>query len=111
MLFIEVNQRFGIAVRVVGMTRLLEFRAQLAVVVDFSVEDHPDALILVVDGLVAAGHVDDGEPAHCEADASAHVGATVVRAAMVERCVHPLEPRSVQRTILQIEDPDYAAHA
>ena len=44
----------------------VELRAQLAIVVDLAVEDHPDRAVLVADRLMAAGEIDDAQPAHAE---------------------------------------------
>ena len=52
-LFIEVNDGFGVASRAVAVASGFELGAQLGVVVDFTVEDDPNVLILVGERLVA----------------------------------------------------------
>jgi hypothetical protein len=70
-LLVGVDDDLGVGLRGEGVAQLLELGAQLAVVVDLAVEDEPDRLVLVGDRLVAAGPVDDGEPAVPETHAVA----------------------------------------
>jgi hypothetical protein len=51
-----------------NVTQRLQFGDQLLIVVDFAVEHHANALILVVERLLAGGQVDDREPAMAQAD-------------------------------------------
>ena len=69
----------------------LELGAQPLEVVDLAVEDDPDGAVLVVDRLVAAGEVDDREPAHPERGAVPREPALPVGPAMHDRGQHPLD--------------------
>ena len=57
-------------------------------VVDLTVENDPDAIVLIADGLVATGDVNDGKPAHAQPDAAAAILARVVGAAMADDFSH-----------------------
>ena len=59
-------------------------------VVDLAVGDDLHRAVLVRERLLAAGDVDDRQPAHGEADARQQDAALVVGAAMVQRPDHPL---------------------
>ena len=67
--------------------------AQLAVVVDLAVEDHPDGAVLVGDRLVAGRDVDDAQAPHAERDAVLDVEALVVRSAVADDVAHALQQR------------------
>ncbi len=94
-LIVSVNDRFGVAVGVEGVTEFFEFLAQFEIVVDLAVENDPGGAILVVDGLLPAFQVDDGEAAHGEADRAVDVKTVVVRPAMADRLVHAGQQRFV----------------
>ena len=68
-LLVEMNDRFGVAVRVEDVAALLEVGAQLDVVEDLAVERDPDRAVLVAERLLAGAQVDDGQPAMTEPDA------------------------------------------
>ena len=65
-LLVGVHDGLGIGIRVERVPVRDELRAQLAVVVDLAVEDHPDGAVFVANRLVAAGEVDDAQAAHAE---------------------------------------------
>jgi hypothetical protein len=64
------------------MSAALELHAQVAVVVNLSVVDDRARAILVEDGLVAAGNVDDGQAPHPQADLIVYEESVVVRPAV-----------------------------
>ena len=68
-----MDDHFGVGVGIEAMAGLFEFLAQLGEIVNFAVEHHPDGFVFIVDGLVAAGQVDDAEPAHAQADVVLHI--------------------------------------
>src|SRR5205814_6856426 len=68
-LVVGMDHDLGIASRVEAVTALAQPVTQLGKVVDLAVEHDPGRLVLVVNRLVAAGHVDDAEPAHAQSDA------------------------------------------
>ncbi len=85
--------------RVAGAADLVpapgEVLAELEEVVDLAVEDRDDVPRLVLDGLAAGDEVDDLQAPVAEHAASIGVDRALVRAAMDERGVHPLDDRPV----------------
>src|SRR5674536_397038 len=106
-LLVGVDDDFAVAPgaeRVAGRDELV---AQLAVVVDLAVVDEPDGVVLVGDGLMAPGAVDDAEPAVAEAHVRALEGTGVVGSAVHERRCHAPEELPVGRA----GESEDAAHA
>jgi hypothetical protein len=58
------------------------------VVVDFAVEDDPDASVFITDGLVTGVNVDDAEAAHCQSDILLGKQAIVVWPTMDDLFIH-----------------------
>ena len=87
-----MDERLRIAVRVKAMSRLFKILSQFQVVVDLPVEDNPDALVFVVDRLMAAGHIDNGKAPHPESNVASDIGTAVVRATVDDRVVHRVDP-------------------
>src|SRR5258706_12357486 len=84
---------------------------QLAIVVDLAVVGDDDAAVLVEQRLLAAREIDDRQPAMAEPDSGRAVETGTVGTAMVERVVHPLEERTIDRSpAARIEDADQPAH-
>src|SRR5215813_5492430 len=90
-LILGVNDGFGVAVGVEGVAQFFELLAEFEIVVDLAVEDDPRAAVLIVNGLLAALQIDDGEAAHGHADRTIYVAAVLVGTAMPDRVVHPRE--------------------
>ena len=70
------------------MAARLEIAPQLVVVVDFSVEDDPDRPVFVGHRLIAAGAVDNGQPAVAEREPRRAVNSSAVRTAMNQSVRH-----------------------
>ena len=70
------------------MPKLLEFLSQFEIVVDLTVIDYPGSFILVVNWLVTAGNVDDGETAHAQTNRAVEVKTVIVRTTMTDRRAH-----------------------
>jgi hypothetical protein len=96
-LLVTVHDRLGVARRGEPVTGGFERLPQRAMVVDFSVEDHRDGAVLVVDGLVPAGDVDDAQAPHADADARRHQHALVVGTTMAYDVAHRLQALPVRR--------------
>ena len=64
--FPGVRDGFRVRLRGEGMAQSQQARPQLAVVVDFAVEDDGYVVCLIPNGLAAADKVDDAQPAHAE---------------------------------------------
>src|SRR5215475_5118821 len=87
-LFIEMNNCFGIAIGAVTVAERLELRPQLGMVVNFAVEYNPDCPGFIADGLVTAGFIDDTEAAHSDSGLSIDVNTLIVGAAMRHHVAH-----------------------
>ena len=72
------------------MTARAELALDLLEVVDLAVGDDLDRAVLVGERLLAAGEVDDREPAHGQADARQQNAAFFVGSPMVQRPDHAL---------------------
>ena len=68
-------------------------RAQLLIVVDFSVKNNPDRAVFIGKRLVTALEIDDGEPTEAECDWTGYVVPLVIRAAVRDRVRHRLYER------------------
>ncbi len=91
-LFVGVENGFGVGAVGVAVSGLFESGAQAGVIEDFAVEDDEFRLVLVGHGLVAAGEVDDGEAAEAEGGPRVAVIAEIVGAAMAGHGIgHPLD--------------------
>jgi hypothetical protein len=106
---VEVQVDLGVARRAEAVPAPFEGRPQLEVVVDLAVLDDLDRAVLVPDGLVAAGEVDDGKPARRQSDRAVDERARAVRAAVAQRLVHGLErPRVDGASVERGESADPA---
>ena len=65
-LLVEVHEALGVALGDETMPAPPQHVPQHGVVVQLAVEDGRHRTVLVVDGLVTTGHIDDREPAHAE---------------------------------------------
>ncbi len=114
-LFPRMNQYLGIRLRGEAMTAERQSLAQVAIVVQLAVEDDRDVLGFVPDRLVAAGQIDDAQPAHpqCESRRPRIVGknAFFIRAAMAHRRGHSPHARLRICAARSEGDAAYAAHA
>ena len=104
LLLVEVRDDLGVAAGAEAVPACGQLGSQGLVVVELAVLDRPDEAVLACDRLVAAGHIDDREPAHPEGDPGRLVGAAVVGAAVLERVGHPVEhPRGKRQPRLAAE--------
>ncbi len=94
---IEVEDHLGVAARPELVAAPDQFLAQRDVIVDFAAEHDGDAIV-GVHRLLAAGQVDDAEPAHAQPDIGGDMKAAVIGAAMEDGVVHPAQ-----------QMPDFAA--
>src|SRR5579875_3192741 len=76
---IEMYNHFGIGVGIKMMTFAFKLRTQFGEVVNLSVEDNPDRLILVLNRLAAASHVNNAQSPHSTADWPSHVKSLIIR--------------------------------
>ena len=90
-----MHDHFGIAARAKSVSQRLQFRHQFLIIVDFAVEHHDDALVFVVERLLAGGQVDDRQPAMAKPDARFEVHPAFIRPPMKKGLVHALEEAAV----------------
>ncbi len=97
--FIQMDQGFGVALRLEAMSAALQAASQGGEVIDLAVENDPHGPLLVGQRLPSAGHVDDRQPPVPQGHARqtgpagtqgqvAAVKALVVRAAVAEHVGH-----------------------
>jgi hypothetical protein len=105
-----VNDYLGVAVGVKLVPTGFKFRTQLREIIDFTVEDQPRSLILVVDWLVACGKIDDAQSTHAQSRAIANIDSFVVGPSMDDRLAHAMNVASVGWTTLKVDETCYSAH-
>ena len=89
------NLRVSVSIEMVATS--FEFAPQLEKIVDFTVENDPDAFVFVVNRLVAAGKVDDTEPAHAQAGWALGVNAFIVRTTVNDSLAHSADLGRIDR--------------
>src|SRR3954463_6465169 len=70
-LVVSMNDGLGITVGIKAMAAALEVLPELAIVINFAVVDNPGGAISVVNRLLTALQIDDGQTAHGQAHAVA----------------------------------------
>ena len=88
MLFIEMNENFGIGMRIEAVPARFQLMPQLHVIEDLAIENDPDVAILVMDRLLAAGEVDDAQTGMGQSDATVKPDAAAVGAAVMKPADH-----------------------
>ncbi len=84
--------------------------AELSEVVDLSVADCPDRLVLIAHWLLASSRIDDGETTHSELDAILPVRAVAVRPPMHKKPEHPVYRRAPVRVVPYAMPASYSTH-
>src|SRR6266566_5174536 len=112
--FVKMRQDFGVRSAAKGVPTRFQVRAQLAIVVDFAVEDHGNAFVFVINRLLASDEIDDRQAPHAEAHAVADYIAFRVRPAMDHAIAHRAQQlmRAVRRrrARIKIGPTGYATH-
>src|SRR5438874_1075750 len=72
-----------------------ELRPQFREVINFAIKDDPDALVLVVDGLVATRQIYDAESAHSESDGAFGVDPLIIRPPVDDCLAHSMDRRTI----------------
>src|SRR6185437_2035197 len=110
-LFVKVNDGFCVALRAVAMSSGFEIRAQLLMVVNFTVKDDPNVFVFIGEGLMPGLEVDDAKPAHGEADASFDEEPAIVRATMNDLIIHGSQAFTLNsRVALRQKDSANSTH-
>ena len=109
-LLIEGQHHLRVRLRLEAVPSPLELHAQLEIVVDLAVEDHPQRPVGVREGLMPRRKVDDGQPAHREARGTVDVIALVVRAAVRDEVVGPLQQGLIGNATVAVNHAADSAH-
>ena len=97
------------------MTAKRQALAQVAIVIQFAIEDDRDVFGFVPGGLVTAGQIDDAQPAHPQSKSRrprlTNKKAFFIRAAMAHRRGHRPDARLCIGAARREGDATYATHA
>src|SRR2546426_5067784 len=113
-LFIKMRQHFRVRRASERVATFFQVLSELAIIVDFTVEDDGDALVFVEGGLFAANKIDDCEPAHAERNALRDHETFRIGPAMNHALAHRMQQlfRAVRRrsASVKIGPPGNSAH-
>ena len=96
-LFVEMNNRFGVAMRAIDVTACFEFRAVIRVVVDFAVVGDVERRVFISHRLMSGSHINDAQAAVSKSHISINVETRIIRPAMRNTIAHPFEKAHVKR--------------
>src|ERR1039458_7175951 len=83
-----MDNGLGVTPGAIAVTAGLKILSQILVVVDFTIEDDPNALIFIADRLVTGLDVDDAEATHSQSDVLLDKKAVIVGPAVDDLLVH-----------------------
>jgi hypothetical protein len=86
-----VKENFGIRPCSEPVTPPFEMNAEFHIVKHLSVEDNPEGLILIGQGLIAACEINDRQAGMSESDPAVAIEATAVRSAVTDSGDHPVQ--------------------
>src|SRR5438093_12396787 len=92
------------------MVAALEVPTKLLVVVELAVEDHPDRLGFIGDGLLAGLHVDDRQSTHPQPYAIVEINPYAIRTPMRQEGAHPSHEILVDSPDFLMRDSRNATH-
>jgi hypothetical protein len=103
-----VNDRLGVANGPVLVPALFKSGTQIAVVVNFAVENDPDAIVFVRHRLAPAAQIHNGQTTVSQPDAVAQVQSRVIRPSMRQSVAHHDQPRLADVAIQLFRNGDAA---
>src|SRR6266851_552707 len=110
-LFVQMNNRFRIAVGAVTVAAGFQIFSQGRVVVNLSVENDPGGPSLVADRLMPPGNINNAEAAHAQRDRAIGIKTVVVGAAMRHGGTHlSYRARISSRVASELHYPGNSAH-
>ena len=109
-LFVEMYEDFRIAFRRELVPSSDQPLSQLDIIKEFTVHDHTERFIFVVNGLVAAGEIDDRKAPHSHGQRTVDKKTVGIRSAMRLDVHHGLEILK-PRELIQVENASNSAHA
>ena len=110
MLFVEMDERFGVTVRFEAVPAFFQACAQLEVIIDLAVEDDVNRSVFVRDRLVAAGQINDAEPPNRQTNAGLDEVAFVIRPAVPQRLRHLLKKRPTISSVFRSDVTSNPTH-
>jgi hypothetical protein len=87
-LLVQVDECFGVTVGFELMALADQVLAESLVVVDLTIEDHPDRAVFIRNGLMAGMEIDNAETAHADSAAAIDVETLVIGAAVPDLIAH-----------------------
>src|SRR5260370_1123190 len=109
-LFIQMQNGFCIAVGGITMALPCQQRAEIRIVVDFTVKHNPDTAVLISHRLMSSSDINDTEPAERHRQRSRRQNALIVRSAVTENTRHCRQISFRHAATAQVEDPTNATH-
>src|SRR5688572_2460636 len=94
---VGMNYRFGVAVGVERVTKLLQLFAEFKVVIDLAVKNDPGRAVLVMYWLLTALDIDYRQPAHSQPYSAIDVETVVIRTSMTYGATHAREQALINR--------------
>src|SRR5215475_6835583 len=98
--------RLRVARSPVSMAARFQLGTQVAVVVDFAVENDPDAVVFVRHRLATAAQIHNGQTTVSQPDAVAQIQSRVIRPSMRQSVTHCDKARFVDLTIQLFRNGD-----
>jgi hypothetical protein len=99
----------GVGVKL--MARPFEFGAKLEEIVNLSVKNHPNCLVLIVDRLLASRYVNNAQPSNAQSHAALHVDTFLVGSAVENALAHTMNRGSIDSAVaLRVSDTCDSAH-
>ena len=105
-----MDNDFRISVGIELVSSCLQVSAQFGEVINFPVENDPDALVFIVNGLATAGKINNAQSAHAQADLALHVRAFVVGTAVNDSSAHAADIGRIHRLARGPHHARYATH-
>ena len=109
-LFIEMDDHLRISVGIKRVPPCFEFLAQFGKIVDFTVENHPNAAVFIMDRLPPAREIDDAEPAHAQPDWAFGVDSLIVGTTVNDRLAHSPYFGRIDLLITPPDNAGYPTH-
>ena len=108
LLFVEVDESFGIAVRGEPMAPADQLVAKFLIVINLTVEYHPYRAVFIGNRLMARAQVDDAEAPHADSARAVGVNTFIIRSAMADQVGHHSNVINARLTVLKEEASDPA---
>lgn len=110
-MFVQVDQRFGVADGFELVPVAHQVGAKFLIIVDFSVEHDPQGAVLIGNGLMAGVEIDNAQTAHPDTAAAIDMVALVIRTAMPDLIAHGSQSSQLRGLVTKQDsgDPTHTA--